>query len=365
MNNKVICVHHLRGIAALLVVFFHFRSFLDGVYTQNLDLGTKIFGAGAFGVDLFFMISGFIIALATHKPVKSLTFIVRRFFRIYPLFIFIFVIGIFTVYGYHSSNELFRSALFIHNNYSKQSPGFGFNILGPAWTLGYEVYFYFIFMVSMALSHKYRLLISSLLIILPIVILQLIFSSQFSLSADAAVNVNNGLIRFVSSPILVEFVIGMTLYYVYSSGVKIERNYSAIIYYSCLLIFLSMYFLSKTYGFGLTSFGVWSLTLLVGCLTYDKSIGFKSYKALVFLGDISYSLYMSHYLIIKCLEFYRPSWWWDTTGMPKFILASFICLFIATALHYLIEKPFINFGKNLESAFKKQIKNVDQGNVAA
>ena len=56
MNNKILSIHQLRGIAALLVVLFHFRGYLNGIYAQK-DLGYILFGAGAFGVDLFFMIS--------------------------------------------------------------------------------------------------------------------------------------------------------------------------------------------------------------------------------------------------------------------------------------------------------------------
>ncbi|WP_395264885.1 acyltransferase family protein [Enterobacter soli] len=92
MKNKILSIHHLRGIAALIVVFFHFRGYLNGVYAQK-DLGSMLFNSGSFGVDLFFMISGFIIALSTRNLTSKAIFAVRRFFRIYPAFIVTFVLG--------------------------------------------------------------------------------------------------------------------------------------------------------------------------------------------------------------------------------------------------------------------------------
>lgn len=86
--NMILSIHYLRGIAALLVVLFHFRDKLNNVYTQK-DLGDLLFGGGLAGVDLFFLISGFIIVYSTKKKEINniLFFFVRRAFRIYPLLI--------------------------------------------------------------------------------------------------------------------------------------------------------------------------------------------------------------------------------------------------------------------------------------
>lgn len=362
MNNKIVSVHHLRGIAAIFVVFFHFRSFLNGVYDYK-DLGTVLFGPGAFGVDLFFMISGFIISLATKKPIKASVFLTRRFFRIYPLFIFVFLIGAFTVYSDHSSYELIKSMLFIHNDYAQSSPGFGFNILGPAWTLSYEIYFYFIFMVAMTISHKHRVLISSFIIITPIITLQLLYSNELSLSASSSAGIPEyyyfyGLMRFTSSPMMIEFIIGMVLYEAFMNERLLVPAIAARASLTLsLVVFFGLYFFSKDYGFGIGSFGMWSLFLFSGVLIYDKALGFNESKLLKLLGDISFSIYMSHYLIIKALESYRPDWWWHSSGIIKFSMASVICITIATILHFIIEKPFIRYGKKLESHLSGENKS--------
>lgn len=357
MNTKILSVHHLRGIAAVFVVFFHFHSFLNGVYSQN-KIGTLLFGSGAFGVDLFFLISGFIIALATSKPVKPSVFLIRRFFRIYPLFLIMFIMGFILVYKDISALDFMRSILFIHKDYNQASPGFGYNVLGPAWTLSYEVYFYSVFLISMLLSHKNRIVITSFIILTPLVISQLLFNGEISLSATASPAIPAGipmhdLIRFTGSPILIEFVLGMMFYsYYVSNRVLLSKTNAKIFLLITSSAFLALYFTSEEKRFGLTCFGAWSILLFSGCIVYDKSIGFKDVKILSFLGDISFSLYLSHYIVIKYLESSKPTWWWDSFGITKFILASLICFTIATLVHYFIEKPFIRYGKKLEYLVK-------------
>ncbi|ELQ6871175.1 acyltransferase [Escherichia coli] len=359
MNNKILSIHYMRGIAALLVVFFHFRSFLDNVYVQK-DLGSILFGAGAFGVDLFFMISGFIIALSTERNSKAGIFVIRRFFRIYPAFIVIFTIGAATVYSSYSASELLRSFFFIHQNYSLAAPGFGFNILGPAWTLSYEIYFYFIFVISMSLSHKYRTLITSLLISSSVFLLQLSFNGTLSLSANTSLNISESnplfsLARFCSSPILLEFIFGMFFYEFYKRvNWNISPGTATAALWISLGIFTSLYFSGNNYIFGLTGFGAWSLVLICGMLTYDRYKGFNENKPLNFLGDISYSIYLSHYVVIKALETYRPEWWVSIDGISRFIAATTICIFVAILLYKFVETPFLKVGKALEVFIKSK-----------
>ncbi|HBE5860281.1 TPA: acyltransferase, partial [Escherichia coli] len=75
--DKIKTIHYLRGIAALLVVCFHIREYINGVYAQQ-NLGDLLFLSGASGVDLFFIISGFIIAMSTDKKHETTrTFIIK------------------------------------------------------------------------------------------------------------------------------------------------------------------------------------------------------------------------------------------------------------------------------------------------
>lgn len=148
-------IQYLRGIAALFVVLFHMKWMLNNVYVEK-NLGDIFFISGNFGVDLFFVISGFVICLSTEREtlhsVKE--FFIRRFFRIYPLLL----LSVCTIYilGDFKIHELILSMIPIHLDYSSPSPVFGYNILVSAWTITYEISFYIISVLSLMINHRFR-----------------------------------------------------------------------------------------------------------------------------------------------------------------------------------------------------------------
>lgn len=353
MNSKILSIHQLRGIAALMVVFFHFRGYLNGQYAQK-DIGSILFNSGAFGVDLFFMISGFIIALSTKNPTPCSVFAVRRFFRIYPAFFVVFAIGALSVYSIEPLENLVRAMFFIHRDYRIESPGFGYNILGPAWTLTYEIYFYSIFCIAMSISHKYRTLITSVILLSQIFIIQYIYNGDISISGDAAANVPYdsqffSFLRFASAPILIEFIIGMMIYELFRNlSFNLGKGVGSFIFFVSLGFFITHYFSGSFSGFGLDKAGVISLVIFIGYLIYERSVGIKERASLNFLGDISYSIYISHYLFINILGYYKPEFFTSVNGIAKFFMMTTITISAGAVLHYFVEKPMIRFGKSIE-----------------
>ncbi|EFH0672509.1 acyltransferase, partial [Escherichia coli] len=95
-TNKLDSIQVLRGIAVLLVIAFHFRVYLNGVYAQK-DLGDILFGIGEVGVDIFFVISGFIITYSSMNKAKNrpMVFAAKRFFRLYPVYFIILTLAIY------------------------------------------------------------------------------------------------------------------------------------------------------------------------------------------------------------------------------------------------------------------------------
>lgn len=120
MKDRILSIQYMRGIAAILVVFFHYRFMLNNRYAQE-DLG-GIFSYGGLGVDLFFMISGYIIAFATRSDSSINNFIVRRIFRIYPAYISVIAILLIIVPNIKFNPDLLKSILFINHDYSKPAP---------------------------------------------------------------------------------------------------------------------------------------------------------------------------------------------------------------------------------------------------
>src|ERR1041385_6447525 len=95
-NKTLDWLQALRGIAALLVVFTHARYYLSK--TPSWDMAEALFRPGAFGVDLFFLISGFIMVYTTTDADGSFGYSVRfwikRISRIWPVYVVLAIIGV-------------------------------------------------------------------------------------------------------------------------------------------------------------------------------------------------------------------------------------------------------------------------------
>ena len=117
-QQKIYFIEVLRGIAPLLVVGYHAAGSLVNAYASFPMLGLDIFRNGNIGVDIFFMISGFIICYATQKVETRplLSFVIRRFFRIYPLFLFCLLFVWFSYSSWKPASEFIKSAFLLHSN---------------------------------------------------------------------------------------------------------------------------------------------------------------------------------------------------------------------------------------------------------
>lgn len=259
--------------------------------------------------------------------------------------------------------QYLRSAIPLHSNYNDEAPFFGWNSLITAWTLTYELYFYLLFIISMSISHKFRTLICSSIILLSIFIPQLYFNGNISFSGNATANITGypwhlNMLRLASSPMMIEFIYGMVLYelrYLYKYIPKPEI---------VVFIGVSFYICSFTSGFiggfGPLNFGLWGLAIVLSALIYESNASISDNRLLTFLGNISYSLYMSHVIVI---ELFRQQWpnapiYSAGSGFSRFLFLMSISLIVSYFAYTYIEKPFIKYGRKLITQLNsKNIKN--------
>ncbi|MEG8039988.1 acyltransferase [Sphingomonas sp. LR60] len=139
-------IQYLRAVAALMVVFHHARNPLAGGF--NPLLGYTI---GEAGVDIFFVISGFIMLTIGVKEQVG-TFISRRLVRIYPLYWIACFLTLFVLIASKKENlfvgHVIKSFLLIPY-YNPIHGGEIWPILVPGWTLSYELFFYGIFAIGL------------------------------------------------------------------------------------------------------------------------------------------------------------------------------------------------------------------------
>jgi peptidoglycan/LPS O-acetylase OafA/YrhL len=153
-------IQALRGIAVLLVMLLHLYA-IEKKYSADTIL-PELFHLGAFGVDIFFLISGFIMATVTAGSEKGIhtasNFLLLRLTRIYPLYWAItalLAILVLLIPGILST-PIFNTQFLINSFFLLPQPYIP--LLSVGWTLVHEMYFYFIFsFFLLALKESHRL----------------------------------------------------------------------------------------------------------------------------------------------------------------------------------------------------------------
>ncbi|MDL2301456.1 acyltransferase [Lachnospiraceae bacterium OttesenSCG-928-D06] len=277
-------IQTLRGIAAIFVVFEHIR------FLQN----------GAFGVDLFFCISGFMIMFTTYKDTKH--FLRKRLLRILPFYYAMTIATYFLLLVFPSMFEqssanlsyLAKSLLFIPFDIGN---GAIQPLLRIGWTINMEMFFYLLFFLASHISHKYRGLLCSL------------FLGAFVLLGKVFLGANV-VLSFYSNPIILEFVMGMLCYEIarkiYNYHRKQKGSPFLIPVLSLLSLFLVIFMwqirpLVSMSGFNrLLYWGIPALLILLCFFTLGLLTTMPKFT--VTLGNISFSLYLIHYYPVMFID---------------------------------------------------------------
>lgn len=163
----------LRSIAAIMVVAFHSYVHLDA---RGIIAGIPaIVDAGRAGVDIFFVISGFIMVYISQdnfgRPGAPADFLIRRIIRVLPVYwLYTFLIASILFVAPHlfsqgksfDLNHLMASLLFIpwENSIGDIKP-----VLNVGWTLNFEMYFYCLFAITLLLGKRYLLPLLSIVML--------------------------------------------------------------------------------------------------------------------------------------------------------------------------------------------------------
>ena len=334
------------------------------VVAHNSFLLPDIWGAhipGGLGVDIIFIISGFIMTFITHRPTETpVQFIAKRSFRIWPVLFVTWLISYLFVYPVKAFDQMACTLYFCLLDYSLAAPTFGYSTLGPAWTLSYEVMFYLIFSISMAISHRYRSSVCTLILVACSVGFQLYYNKHFDFSSQASPNLTvihwwQAWIKIVSNTIFFEFVAGMALAKLVLSEklpelTPLERNVMVLLL--ALAVVLACVIGPQVLGL---SGGFWLASVsMVAVITLSHRSARRGIRALVFLGDISYSLYLVHYPLILFLTHLIPEDAPPAERAGMFLLSITASIAIASALFKWIEKPSINAGKKIARALSRR-----------
>ncbi|MBG0639765.1 acyltransferase [Enterobacter asburiae] len=348
-------------MAALFVVLFHMQGYLNNETYGNL--GNKLFGFGNVGVDLFFVVSGYIICLSAKDFTISTIHIyaIKRIFRIYPVLIFSAVLWYVFLPGNKDLIFFLRSIIPAQSNYNDAPPYFGFNLIYPAWTLTFEVAFYTLYALCFSLSYKHKNKVALAVTIMLPIALQLLTSHSITMDGEKKIVViseeySNGLITLLSSPMFIDFSLGIVIYCIFNSSVSdyflAFRKTSLCVSLIILLISLVLIVTKSIHGHGPFGFGIFSALIVLSMLTIERCYGIAKIYGLGFLGDVSYSLYMTHVLIYHGLD--GAGLLVDIDGLYKLLLMVLLSLVFSHMIYQSIERPFIRLCGDIIEAIKQR-----------
>ncbi len=352
----------IRFFAALWVVLYHSTRHNSGVLDRNfpnaIDLVRPVIGMGLRGVDLFFILSGFVLALNYLDQLgprwdlaKAGRFLWMRLARVWPLFITVTILTMGTMLLRHIwwgsvgvgklTASRFWEQLLMVQLWNDPVTG-GSSVPGPAWSLSAEWLAYLLFpllaLVVLRLHHLMRaraLFIASAVALVPLMI-QLLAFHNFTGSYGWTLR------------ILCEFTAGMLLCAAISrlDLTDRQRTIAGVGGLVVIAVLVALLYFSYFHGPRWTaSFGVFLFLPLIGCLAAGTGPLRKvlSTRVMVLGGGLSYALYLVHSPMLYLFrDVLRKSGWFEVTPLTEFYLElAYIPVIVVTAwaLFRYVEEP--------------------------
>lgn len=291
--SKILPLQSLRGILCITVVLVHFTPYEVLFFHNHFLAGSAVVG--------FFVLSGYVLTFNYFDKIKNkidlINFLKKRFFRLYPLhlfFLLIFLILEFVKYylnisfNFQSNSMIFKennlisffSNLFLLNTFNNY---LSFNL--PSWAVSAEFISSIIFGITLLLFRK-KFLIFSIVIFLSFLILFVIFGYKLF--------IYNGYFSLFSC--VLSYYLGSMLFFFNENKYLIKINNFSLFQFLNLLSFF--YFINNEIYSFLILINISSILLFLVNLDRNN-LFFKliTNKFLLELGNMSYSIYLSHYLI--------------------------------------------------------------------
>ena len=331
-STSLVSIQVWRAIAALLVVVTHASNEL-----VSMGLGFRLIDNGPFGVDIFFVISGFVMVYSSERlfgqPGAPRKFFARRVARIVPAYWLATLLMVWFLLPRASTKAVIGSLLF-SPHYPIEVP-----LLLVGWTLIFEMFFYAVFAVALLAGKRTAVIGCAAAFLAALAFLGPAPPSMPGFTVTSA----KGL-AYLADPIILEFALGMMLALLYRANIRLRFEATVLLLaLGTGWLAMTVEWMPRPYSCGIAA------ALIVGgpalCSVPSPGPGNLVARIGVFLGDISYSLYLTHFLSFAYVA-------WIATQLainpldyvwPYVVAMLGAAVLIASVMYLCFEKPVTKF----------------------
>ena len=333
----IVSLQCMRAVAAILVVIYHHMNTMR----EALVPGLPRFDVGEFGVDIFFIISGFIMWTTTAgRNTTPASFMQRRIARIVPLYWALTLVTVFvSTRGGLSVNfdvdyvRLTKSLFFVPQ-WNATYPNMVAPCMLPGWTLELEMLFYLVFASTLQLAPKQRVMaVLSVLGTLTIV--------------GLGVDTHSAVLKAYTNNIMMEFGMGILLGRLHELGRLRLPPAAALGLVSIGIALVSVHSFMPKLRF--LYYGVPALLLMTGVLSLETFMRGNTYRLPKFLGDASYSIYLSHLMAMAISTKLVPRALAANLTVVALVLEVCFAIAAGSLVYLFVEKPLNDAARRLLS----------------
>jgi exopolysaccharide production protein ExoZ len=353
-RRSVLNIQALRAVAALMVVFTHIggaNGLEDKAFGPSKPWWGNLAAVGSTGVNLFFVISGFIMVMVTTRTTHGVAgageFLRRRITRVYPPYLVITLV-IYVIYqvspSFVNSSATVRPSVVASFLLLPQA---GLPLLLVGWTLVFEMYFYLVFTLGLLAPRRaFPYLLAGWGIVTALL--------HF-------VHGNNVWLGLVASPLNFEFLFGAIIgWLVISDRVRAPRSIGSLGLIATGVFYVLVMF--NHHGFAdnswLTVFttGVALALVIYGCVGIEFNDGRVLPLRLVALGGASYAIYLTHIAVLKVFGIVLSHLHLHQNLILQLIVAvaAFGVAIVGGIVYYVVvEKPLLKVLHDRKSIFRR------------
>jgi exopolysaccharide production protein ExoZ len=311
---------------------------------------------GAAGVDLFFVISGFVMVYASESLFGSLagswTFLVRRIIRIVPIYWLATIVTVlFWLFVVHSSlkqesidiEAFVTSFLFLPH---LRTDGSYNPVLGVGWSLNYEMFFYLLFAAFMIMSRRVAVISLS-----AFMVFYAFEGPYLGLPIQLA---------YFANPTILEFTLGMLIGFTYREGVRIPVWAAWMVGISGMLILAATATWNEAMIFRREiMWGGPAALLLIGATFAGQPNVGPMWRPWILIGNASYSLYLFHGSSMMAFRIQTPAFavWCQQWPWLYVAILSASSVILAIAIHLFVELPLTGVLRGLVTRRRREAES--------